>query len=84
MGDVDDIKRLSIDDDFAEKEVPSVVKLKTLVCAVPPPDDAAQSFHQLSWQRLTMCLICEAIALGCLSMPSAFATLGMVWGVIAT
>lgn len=83
MGDVDDIKRLEIDDDGG-KEALSVVRLKTQVCVVPPPDDAAQSFHQLSWQRLTMCLICEAIALGCLSMPSAFATLGMVWGVIAT
>ncbi|KAK4695937.1 hypothetical protein P7C71_g1907, partial [Lecanoromycetidae sp. Uapishka_2] len=40
--------------------------------------------NQLGWQRLTVCLIVEAIALGSLSMPSAFASLGMVAGVIVT
>ncbi|CAM1507740.1 Fc.00g045880.m01.CDS01 [Cosmosporella sp. VM-42] len=39
-------------------------------------------FHRLGWKRLTVVLIVEAIALGCLSLPSAFATLGMVPGVI--
>ncbi|KAF7563408.1 hypothetical protein G7046_g729 [Stylonectria norvegica] len=39
-------------------------------------------FHRLGWKRLTVVLIVEAIALGCLSLPSAFATLGMVAGVI--
>ncbi len=39
-------------------------------------------FHRLGWQKLTVCLIVEAIALGALSIPSAFATLGMVAGVI--
>lgn len=29
----------------------------------------AQNMHKLSWQRLTICLIVEAIALGSLSMP---------------
>jgi hypothetical protein len=39
-------------------------------------------FRKLSWARLTICLIVEAIALGSLSVPSAFATVGMVPGVI--
>lgn len=39
-------------------------------------------FHRLGWKKLTVCLIVEAIALGALSIPSAFATLGMVAGVI--
>lgn len=39
-------------------------------------------FKRLGWKRLTTVLIVEAIALGSLSMPSAFATLGMVAGVI--
>ncbi|KAJ4854162.1 transmembrane amino acid transporter protein domain-containing protein [Trichoderma breve] len=39
-------------------------------------------FHRLSWRRLTVVLIVEAIALGSLSLPAAFATLGMVAGVI--
>jgi hypothetical protein len=41
-------------------------------------------FHRLGWKRLTVVLIVEAIALGSLSLPSAFATLGMVAGVILT
>ncbi|KAK8099677.1 uncharacterized protein PG998_012918 [Apiospora kogelbergensis] len=41
-------------------------------------------FHRLGWKRLTVVLIVEAIALGSLSVPSAFATLGMVAGVILT
>ncbi|ORY69109.1 amino acid transporter-like protein [Pseudomassariella vexata] len=41
-------------------------------------------FHRLGWKRLTVVLIVEAIALGALSIPSAFATLGMVAGVILT
>ncbi|KAF8850423.1 amino acid transporter-like protein [Acephala macrosclerotiorum] len=41
-------------------------------------------FHRLGWKRLTVVLIVEAIALGALSIPSAFATLGMVAGVITT
>ncbi len=39
-------------------------------------------FKRLGWKRLTVILIVEAIALGSLSLPSAFATLGMVAGVI--
>ncbi|KAH6950419.1 transmembrane amino acid transporter protein-domain-containing protein [Ilyonectria sp. MPI-CAGE-AT-0026] len=40
-------------------------------------------FHRLSWKRLTVVLIVQAIALGSLSLPGAFATLGMVAGVIS-
>ena len=40
--------------------------------------------NKLGWKRLTICLIVEAIALGSLSLPSAFATLGMVAGVLMT
>ncbi|KAK1755574.1 transmembrane amino acid transporter protein-domain-containing protein [Echria macrotheca] len=41
-------------------------------------------FKRLGWKRLTIVLIVEAIALGALSLPSAFATLGMVAGVICS
>lgn len=41
-----------------------------------------QKFSRLGWKRLTVVLITEAIALGTLSIPSTFATLGMVAGVI--
>ncbi|KAI0007257.1 transmembrane amino acid transporter protein-domain-containing protein [Xylariaceae sp. FL0662B] len=39
-------------------------------------------FKRLGWKRLTIVLIVEAIALGSLSMPAAFATLGMVAGTL--
>ncbi|KAK2067818.1 hypothetical protein P8C59_001524 [Phyllachora maydis] len=39
-------------------------------------------FHQLGWKRLTIVLIVEAIALGSLSLPGVFATLGMVLATI--
>ncbi|KAF4595989.1 Amino acid transporter, transmembrane [Ophiocordyceps camponoti-floridani] len=39
-------------------------------------------FHRLGWKRLTVILIVEAVALGSLSLPAAFATLGMVAGVV--
>ncbi|RMJ19166.1 hypothetical protein CDV36_001166 [Fusarium kuroshium] len=39
-------------------------------------------FHRLGWKRLTIILIVESVALGSLSLPAAFATLGMVAGVI--
>ncbi|KAK2608880.1 hypothetical protein QQS21_002593 [Conoideocrella luteorostrata] len=39
-------------------------------------------FNRLGWKRLTIVLIVEAIALGALSLPAAFAALGMVAGVI--
>ncbi|KAM0131354.1 hypothetical protein ACHAPC_009935 [Botrytis cinerea] len=42
------------------------------------------NFSRLGWKRLTVILLVEAIALGALSIPGAFATLGMVAGVILT
>lgn len=44
--------------------------------------DGHNKFHRLGWKRLTIVLIVEAIALGSLSIPSAFADLGMIAGVI--
>ncbi|CAG8383829.1 unnamed protein product [Penicillium salamii] len=41
-------------------------------------------FRRLGWKRLTIITIVEAIALGSLGLPSAFASLGMVAGVILT
>jgi hypothetical protein len=38
-------------------------------------------FHQLGWKRLTILAMVEAIAIGSLGLPRAFATLGMVMGV---
>jgi len=46
--------------------------------------EGEQRFHKLSWQKLTVCLIVEAIALGSLSVPAAFAAVGMVAGVVLT
>uniref|UniRef100_A0A8H7MYD7 Amino acid transporter transmembrane domain-containing protein n=1 Tax=Bionectria ochroleuca TaxID=29856 RepID=A0A8H7MYD7_BIOOC len=45
-------------------------------------EQGAAHFHRLGWKRLTVVLIVEAIALGSLSLPGCFATLGMVAGVI--
>lgn len=39
-------------------------------------------YHRLGWKQLTLMLIVEAIALGSLSIPTAFATLGMVAGIL--
>jgi hypothetical protein len=44
--------------------------------------EGSEKFNRLGWKRLTVCLIVEAIALGSLSIPSAFAKLGMIAGVI--
>ncbi|KAK4962681.1 hypothetical protein LTR10_000308 [Elasticomyces elasticus] len=44
--------------------------------------EGEQKFHRLSWQSLTVCLIVEGIALGSLSLPAAFAAVGMVAGVL--
>ena len=38
-------------------------------------------FRRLGWKRLTVVLIVESIALGALSLPRSFATLGMILGV---
>ncbi|KAK0620199.1 putative amino acid transporter [Immersiella caudata] len=42
------------------------------------------NFKRLGWKRLTIVLIVEAVALGSLSLPAAFATLGMVAGVLCS
>ncbi|KAF5024161.1 hypothetical protein F66182_3796 [Fusarium sp. NRRL 66182] len=39
-------------------------------------------FRRLGWKRLTVILIVEAIGLGTFSLPAAFATLGVVAGVV--
>ncbi|TGJ85208.1 hypothetical protein E0Z10_g3554 [Xylaria hypoxylon] len=44
--------------------------------------DGEARFNRLGWKRLTVILIVEAIALGSLGMPAAFATLGMIAGTI--
>lgn len=43
-----------------------------------------ENFQRLGWKRLTIVLFVEAIALGSLSLPKAFATLGMVGGVVSS
>jgi hypothetical protein len=45
--------------------------------------DAKNRFHQLGWKRLSVILVVTAVALGTLSVPSAFATLGMAIGTVA-
>ncbi|KAJ5303518.1 hypothetical protein N7476_010317 [Penicillium atrosanguineum] len=42
------------------------------------------NFHRLGWKRLTVVSIVEAIALGALSLPQAFAVLGMIPGIVIT
>lgn len=63
------------------KECKSVWKRLTARKEPPPvPTDAEshpQNRRRLSWPKLTICLIVEAIALGTLGMPQAFASMGM-------
>lgn len=47
-------------------------------------DHGMEKFSRLGWKRLAIVLIVEAIALGSLSIPSTFAKLGMVAGVLCT
>lgn len=47
-------------------------------------NEGVEKFKQLSWVRLTTCLIVEAVALGALSLPHAYATLGLPAGVVLT
>lgn len=49
---------------------------------VPIYGRGVAKYRRLGWKRLTILLIVEAVALGSLSLPGAFATLGMVAGVI--
>ena len=50
----------------------------------PPPYETKPKSQQIGWIRCTILLIVEAIALGCLSIPYAFAQVGMVCGVMLT
>ncbi|KAK2754212.1 hypothetical protein FQN54_007091 [Arachnomyces sp. PD_36] len=47
-------------------------------------EQGEKKFSRLGWKRLTIVLIVEAIALGSLSIPSSFATLGMFPGVLCS
>ncbi|OBT96961.1 hypothetical protein VE01_05561 [Pseudogymnoascus verrucosus] len=47
-------------------------------------EEGMQKYNRLGWKRLTVVLIVEAIALGSLSIPAAFASLGMFAGVICS
>lgn len=67
----------------------SMEKIESQTAAQPTVDveqarviQGEAHFNRLGWKRLTVVLIVEAIALGSLSLPAAFATLGMVAGVI--
>jgi len=68
------------DDQLSEEAVGQVRHLTDVEKA--RLEDGNAKFHRLGWKRLTVVLIVEAIALGSLGMPSAFATLGMVAGTI--
>ena len=46
--------------------------------------DANAHFHRLGWKRLAVVTVVEAIALGALSLPGAYHTLGMFPGVLLT
>lgn len=54
------------------------------VTELGPPNEGEGRGKGIGWIRLTVLLIVEAIALGCLSIPGSFATVGMVGGVILT
>ena len=61
---------------------PSSKSVEDVELAVAAAGEA--KFSRLGWKRLTVVLIVEAIALGSLSLPRAFSTLGMVAGVFLT
>lgn len=67
---------LTEDVSAGEGEVGDIVAERT--------ENGRAKFSRLGWKRLTVVLIVEAIALGSLSIPSTFATLGMVAGVITS
>lgn len=46
--------------------------------------EGRKKFLRLGWKRLAIILITEAVALGSLSIPASFATLGMLGGVISS
>ncbi|KAI8942926.1 hypothetical protein NX059_000964 [Plenodomus lindquistii] len=69
-------------DDLSSEGKKSDPELMMPVDKTTTVQEGSEKFKQLGWKRLTVCLIVEAIALGSLSIPSAFAKLGMIAGVI--
>ncbi|KAH7564446.1 N amino acid transport system protein [Bipolaris maydis] len=69
-------------DDLSSEGKKSDPELMMPVDKTATVQEGSEKFHRLGWKQLTVCLIVEAIALGSLSIPSAFATLGMVPGTI--
>jgi hypothetical protein len=72
------------DDDISSHGKKSDPELMMPVDKTATVQEGSEKFNRLGWKRLTICLIVEAIALGSLSVPSAFAKLGMIAGVIMT
>ncbi|TXT12652.1 uncharacterized protein COLE_03062 [Cutaneotrichosporon oleaginosum] len=70
-------------DDFAKDETITRVREKVEYLA-DVAEDGEVKFHKLSWLQLTIVLIVTAVALGTLSMPVVFASLGMVGGILIT
>lgn len=82
---------------LGDKESHATVQPSKSITNTDPPSDVCQTelerrkkiegrknFSRLGWKRLTIVLITEAIALGSLSIPGSFATLGMLGGVISS
>lgn len=71
-----------VGDDISSEGKKSDPELNMPLDKTATVQEGSERFNKLGWKRLTICLIVEAIALGSLSIPSAFAKLGMVAGVI--
>ena len=72
------------DSDLAKGDSEKYGEAYDLEAAPTVQEEKPQKFKNLGWVQLTVCLIVEAIALGSLSIPSAFAKVGMVAGVLLT
>ncbi|KAL2164927.1 hypothetical protein VTH06DRAFT_223 [Thermothelomyces fergusii] len=75
----DPVSQSQSDDEVGEVQPAAVADYEKQKAA-----EGEAHFHRLGWKRLTVVLIVTAVALGSLSLPGAFATLGMVAGVILT
>ncbi|KAK7181286.1 hypothetical protein DPSP01_007343 [Paraphaeosphaeria sporulosa] len=69
-------------DDMADNNIFGEVTDSQRIKKIAAEGDA--HFHRLGWKRLAVVTIVEAIALGALSLPQAYATLGMFPGVFLT
>ncbi|UZJ56235.1 hypothetical protein CBS101457_005555 [Exobasidium rhododendri] len=81
----EDIKLFSnekVESELANNDAKGPQERKEYDYQVEKQTEGAEKFHRLGWLQLVVVLIVEAIALGSLSIPSAFATLGMVAGVL--